>query len=174
MDMFDKTASALLGAVFIYAIADIRKLVRKYRNLIIGVTDEMIEITKDVWKKDVPTPVKFGELFERTSALGATPPQIGRLNMAFAMNGRQPIEMWKEIIPRTIHIHGKFYGFDENGDEPSIDYATIFKVFTEGGYDGYIASEYEGSAFTDEFDAFDMVAKQHALFKKILKKIKNG
>jgi sugar phosphate isomerase/epimerase len=137
----------------------------------VGVTDEMIEITKEIWKKDVPTPAKFGELYERTSALGATPPQIGRLNMAFAMNGRQPIELWKEIIPRTIHLHGKFYGFDENGNEPSIDYEGILRVFTEGGYNGYIASEYEGSAFTDEFSAFDMVVKQHKLFKKILNQL---
>ena len=72
-------------------------------------------------------------------------------------------------MPYVVHVHGKFYGFDENGDEPSIDYPAIFKVFTEGGYDGYISSEYEGSAFTDEFDAFDQVEKQHKLFKKILK-----
>jgi sugar phosphate isomerase/epimerase len=137
----------------------------------VGVTDEMIAITKEVWKKDAPTPAKFGELYERTSALGATPPQIGRLNMAFAMNGRQPIELWKEIIPQTVHIHGKFYGFDENGEEPSIDYHAILKTFAEGGYQGYIASEYEGSAFTDEFTAFDMVAKQHQLFKRILENL---
>jgi sugar phosphate isomerase/epimerase len=87
------------------------------------------------------------------------------------MNGRQPIEMWKEVMPQVIHIHGKFYGFDENGDEPSIDYAKILKTFHEAGYDGYIASEYEGSAFTDEFNAFDMVAKQHTLFRKILNEL---
>ncbi len=134
----------------------------------VGVTDEMIEITKEIWEKDLPMPTKFGELFERTSTLGATPPQIGRLNMAFSMNGRQPIEMWKEVMPRVIHIHGKFYGFDEEGNEPSIDYAKILKVFSESGYDGYISSEYEGSAFTDEYSAFEMVKKHHELCKRII------
>jgi sugar phosphate isomerase/epimerase len=134
-----------------------------------GVTDEMIAITKEIWHKDIPTPAKFGELAQTLMPMGATPPQIGRLNMAFSMNGRQPVEAWAEIMPYVVHVHGKFYGFDENGDEPSIDYPAIFKVFNEGGYDGYISSEYEGSAFTDEFDAFDMVEKQHKLFKKILK-----
>lgn len=137
----------------------------------VGVTDEMIDITKEIWLKNVPMPEKFGELFERVSTLGATPSQIGRLNMAFSMNGRQSIDLWKEVMHQVIHIHGKFYGFDENGEEPSIDYESIFRVFIDGGYNGYIASEYEGSAFTDEFDAFDMVAKQHELFKKILTKI---
>jgi sugar phosphate isomerase/epimerase len=134
----------------------------------VGVTDEMIEITKEIWQKDVPMPAKFGELFERTSALGATPPQIGRLNMAFSMNGRQPIEMWKEVMPRVVHIHGKFYGFDEFGNEPSIDYNQILKVFSESGYKGYISSEYEGSAFTDEFSAFEMVRKHQELCGRIL------
>lgn len=134
----------------------------------VGVTDQMIDITKEIWKKNIAMPLKFGELQERISAIGGTPPQIGRLNMAFSMNGRQPIELWKEVMPQVIHIHGKFYGFDENGDEPSIDYETILRTFHEAGYQGYIASEYEGSAFTDEFDAFDQVAKQHKLFKKIL------
>jgi sugar phosphate isomerase/epimerase len=134
----------------------------------VGVTNEMIAITKEIWHKDIPTPAKFGELAQTLAPLGATPPQIGRLNMAFSMNGRQPVENWKEIMPYVVHLHGKFYGFDENGDEPSIDYPKIFKVFSEGGYKGYISSEYEGSAFTDEFDAFDMVEKQHMLFRKIL------
>ncbi len=134
----------------------------------VGVTDELIAVTKEIWAKDVPMPHKFGELQERASALGATPAQIGRLNMAFSMNGRQPVEMWKEIVPQTVHIHGKFYGFDENGDEPSIDYASLLKVFHDGGYQGYISSEYEGTAFTDEFSGFEMVEKHQALCRKIL------
>ena len=171
-ELYEKVNSPYLGF-----IPDMGTCMRAIPNALlnsfkaVGVTDEMIAITKEVWQKNVPTPAKFGELYERTSALGATPPQIGRLNMAFAMNGRQPIDLWKEILPQTIHIHGKFYGFDANGDEPSIDYEAILRLFTEGGYNGYIASEYEGSAFTDEFSAFDMVAKQHQLFKKILSQL---
>jgi sugar phosphate isomerase/epimerase len=135
----------------------------------VGVTDEQIALTKEIWRKDIPTPQKFAELHERASASGATPPQIGRLNMAFSMNGRQNVEDWKEIIPQTVHLHGKFYGFDESGEEPSIDYAAILKLFYEGGYRGYVASEYEGTAFTDEFTGFEMVQKHQALCQKIVK-----
>ncbi len=133
-----------------------------------GVTDEMIAITQDIWHKDIPTPAKFGELQERVTPLGATPSQIGRLNMSFSMNGRQPVEQWKEVISQSIHLHGKFYGFDEFGDEPSIDYAAILKVFVEGGFNGYLSSEYEGTAFTDAVSGFDMVKKHHALCEQIL------
>jgi sugar phosphate isomerase/epimerase len=134
----------------------------------VGVTDKLIEITKEIWKMDAPIPEKFGLLYESASSLGATPAQIGRLNMAFSMNGRQDPKQWSEIVDRTVHLHGKFYGFDENGDEPSIDYAAILKVFHEGGYTGYIASEYEGTAFTDEFSGFEMVQKHQHLCKRII------
>lgn len=133
-----------------------------------GVTDEMIAITQEIWHKDIPTPDKFGELHDRVAPLGATPSQIGRLNMSFSMNGRQPVAHWREIIPQSIHLHGKFYGFDEWGDEPSIDYPAILKVFAEGGYNGYLSSEYEGTAFTDAFSGFEMVEKHHALCDRIL------
>jgi sugar phosphate isomerase/epimerase len=91
-ELFEKVNSPYLGFIpdmgtCMRAIPD--ALLTSFKA--VGVTDEMIEITKEVWQKDVPTPAKFGELFQRTSVLGATPPQIGRLNMAFAMNGRQPI-----------------------------------------------------------------------------------
>lgn len=169
VEMFDKAQTHVLGFVpdmgtCMRAIPD--ALLTSFKS--VGVTDEMIAITKEIWHRDIPTPAKFGELAQKLVPLGATPPQIGRLNMAFSMNGRQPIENWQEIMPYVVHVHGKFYGFDENGDEPSIDYPKIFEVFQKGGYKGYISSEYEGSAFTDEFNAFDMVEKQHKLWKRIL------
>lgn len=174
-EMFAKMQTRVLGFVpdmgtCMRAIPD--ALLTSFKTA--GVTDEMIAITKEIWHKDIPTPAKFGELAQTLIPMGATPPQIGRLNMAFSMNGRQPVESWKEIMPYVVHVHGKFYGFDENGDEPSIDYPAIFKVFHEGGYQGYISSEYEGSAFTDEFDAFDQVEKQHQLWKRILSHLTAG
>jgi sugar phosphate isomerase/epimerase len=172
VEMFKKMDSHVLGF-----IPDMGTCMRAIPDALLssfkasGVTDDMIAITKEIWHRDIPTPQKFGELAASILPLGATPPQIGRLNMAFSMNGRQPVEAWAEIMPYVVHVHGKFYGFDENGDEPSIDYPAIFKVFHEGGYNGYISSEYEGSAFTDEFDAFDMVEKQHKLWKRILQNL---
>ncbi len=137
----------------------------------VGVTDVMIAITRVIWQSDAPIPEKFGALRERVGALGATPAQIGRLNMAFSMNGRQPVDAWREIVPRTVHLHGKFYGFDDAGDEPAIDYAGILKVFHDGGFRGYVSSEYEGTAFTDAFTGFEMVEKHHALCRRILNEL---
>lgn len=57
----------------------------------------------------------------------------------------------REMMPCVVHIHGKFYGFDANGDELSVDYAALMRVFHEAGYDGFMSSEWEGHAYTDEF-----------------------
>jgi hypothetical protein len=81
---------------------------------------------------------------------------------------KQPAEQWKEVMPRVVHIHGKFYGFDENGDEPSVDYAALMRVFCDGGYEGSMSSEWEGHAYTDEFSGFEMVKQHQALCRKLL------
>jgi len=170
-ELFEEIGSPYLGFVADFSTSMIKipdALLYGFREA--GVTDELIEITNEIWKKDTPAPSKFAELQERASALGATPPQLERLIMAFTMNGRQPVEAWKEIVQQTVHLHGKFYGIDENGDEPSIDYEGIIKVFYEGGYKGYISSEY-GTAFTDKYTGFGQVYRHQMLCARILKNL---
>jgi sugar phosphate isomerase/epimerase len=169
MELYDEIDSPALGFIpdfgtSMRAIPD--ALLYSFRE--VGVTDAMTTITREIWRSEVPIPEKFGALRDRIGALGGTPAQIGRLNMAFSMNGRQPVESWRDVVPRTVHLHGKFYGFDAAGDEPAIDYAGILRVFHEGGFRGYVASEYEGTAFTDAYTGFEMVEKHHALCRRIL------
>ncbi len=87
--------------------------------------------------------------------------------MTLSMFCKQSPEQWREVMPRVVHIHGKFYGFDEKGDEPSVDYAALMRVFREGGYDGYMSSEWEGHAYTDEFSGFEMVKQHQALCRRV-------
>jgi len=77
-------------------------------------------------------------------------------------------DMWKAIMPQVIHVHGKFYDFDEAGNETSIAYDKILPVFHDGGYTGFMSSEWEGHLYMRGADAFEMVAKHHALARRIL------
>lgn len=52
-------------------------------------------------------------------------------------------EWLKEILPYTMHIHGKFYEIVD-GAEPAIDYENPLRVLVENNWEGYISSEYEG------------------------------
>jgi hypothetical protein len=93
---------------------------------------------------------------------------MGKLQMLLTMHGRQDPRRWSEIMDRVVHVHAKFYGIDENGDEPSIDNATIIDVLCTANYAGYMSSEWEGHAYTDAVSGWDMVAGQHKLFRRLL------
>ncbi len=60
-----------------------------------------------------------------------------------------------EHMPYILHCHGKFYEMDDRNEETTIDYPNILKVLAEGGYQGYIAAEYEGAPIDgDTFEPF--------------------
>lgn len=139
-----------------------------------GMRPELTDLAVEVWNSDTSMPEKFGRFAAEAPALGATPGDMGKLQMLLTMHGKQDPARWSEIMDRIVHVHAKFYGIDENGDEPSIDNATIIDTLVDGGYTGYISSEYEGHAYTDTVDAWDMVAGQHRLFRRLLEKKVGG
>jgi hypothetical protein len=131
-----------------------------------GMPEILIDLIKEIWHADMPTPQKFAEVHARGAAMGATPQQLGRLNMTLSMFCKQSPEQWAEVMPRVVHVHGKFYGFDEKGDEPSVDYAALMRVFRAGGYNGSLSSEWEGHAYTEAFSGFAMVKQHQTLCRK--------
>ena len=132
-----------------------------------GMSRELTDLAIEVWNSDTTMPQKFGRFAAEAPALGATPADMGKLQMMLTMHGRQDPSRWSEIIDRVVHVHAKFYGIDENGDEPSIDNAAIVGVLLDGGYTGFISSEWEGHAYTDAVSGWDMVAAQHKLLHNL-------
>lgn len=171
-ELMDELHSPFLGFV-----ADFSTSMRSLPDAVLqsfreaGIKEEMIILTKEIWEKDLPPGAKFAELQKRGSALGATTGQLEELNTAFFMYGRQAVEDWKEIIPQTVHLHGKFYGIDESGEEPSIDYAAILKLFYEGGYKGYLTSEFKRTACHDTSSGFEQVYRHQRLCSGILERL---
>lgn len=54
-------------------------------------------------------------------------------------------ENLKKYASSLVYCHGKFYDINEDGMVDNIDYPAIFKALKEGGYKGYISSEFEGN-----------------------------
>jgi hypothetical protein len=55
--------------------------------------------------------------------------------------------------------------------EPSIPYDEIVKVLKQGGYKGYICSEYEGNRWIQDafpVDSIEQVRRQQEMFKKLI------
>jgi len=77
----------------------------------------------------------------------------------------------KEFASKLVYVHGKFYNIDEDGQVDNMDYPVIFKALQEGGYKGYVCSEFEGNRrmnMAGWCDEIELVRKHHALMRACL------
>lgn len=168
-ELFDAVGSPMLGFVpdFSSSMHDVPpSLVEAHRAS--GMSGELIDLVAAVWHTDSSMPEKFARFREEAEALGASPGDLGKLNMVLTMHGRMDPRRWEELMPQVVHVHGKFYGIDADGNEPSIDHATIMDVLVQAGYTGFISSEWEGHAYTDAVSGWDMCRGQHDLMRRLI------
>lgn len=168
-ELFESVDSPSLGFVpdFSASMHDVPPtLVEAHRAS--GMPAELIDLVKEVWHSDSTMPEKFARFGQEADALGASPGDRGKLNMVLTMHGRMDPRRWEELMPRVVHVHGKFYGIDEEGNEPSIDHETIMDVLVRAGYTGYISSEWEGHAYTDAVSGWDVCRAQHDLCRRLI------
>ena len=75
------------------------------------------------------------------------------------------------IMSKCRHIHGKTWGLTEDCIDPAIDLKPVVAALIQGGYDGIIATEYEGQRLMDDimpFSAMEMVRRHHVLQRRLL------
>jgi sugar phosphate isomerase/epimerase len=132
-----------------------------------GVPAELLEIAKDYWHRDGDPHEKQDAFIAEGKARGYSDLHIMPVMMIFGLFGRAAPESWAEIIPQCVHIHGKFFDFEDDGEEIAVDWKRVLPVFVNGGYDGYMSSEYEGHMWTD-FDGFDRIKRHHAHVSQIM------
>ena len=80
----------------------------------------------------------------------------------------EDLQTW---APKLVYVHGKFYDIDENGQVDDMDYPAIFKALVDGGYKGYIASEFEGNRRLNPAgwcDEIEYVRKHQKLMRSLL------
>lgn len=76
-----------------------------------------------------------------------------------------------DYMDRIHNIHGKFYEVTEDLVEPAIPYDEIVAVLQQGGYDGYICSEYEGNRWIEDahkVNSLEQVSRQQAMLKRLI------
>ncbi|MFM2289959.1 MAG: hypothetical protein RL684_3102 [Pseudomonadota bacterium] len=102
--------------------------------------------------------------------MGGNPAALGFAESARHNNYSLPRRL-AEYCPYIFHIHAKFYEMLDDGTEYSIPYDKVVAALIEGGYDGYLSSEYEGNRhIQDAFpvDSVEQVRRQHAMFARLL------
>jgi sugar phosphate isomerase/epimerase len=129
----------------------------------VGVAEKYIQLALECWAADGSFMERIGGYQQKMRAAGAGDREIGSMFMMFAMLGRMEPKKWIEIMPQVIHIHAKFY----DAHEPSIPFDELLPVFRDNGYNGYLASEWEGHAFTDD-EASQQLVQVHERMRRIL------
>ncbi len=133
--------------------------------------EEYFPVMDEIWHKPLPMHVRNQEFEDYLTAQGWDFLKAGPFTrLAFNMHGLVPPEEWLDILPQIFHVHAKFYDIGADGEEPAMDIPRIVRQFVEGGYQGYLSSEWEGHAFSDlgEADPIDLVKKQHALMRRAI------
>ena len=103
------------------------------------------------------------------------PNEATRNSLRFAMRKKPSFKKLysdlKEWASKLVYVHGKFYDIDENGQVDDMDYPVILKALQEGGYKGYICSEFEGNRRMNMVgwcDEVEYVRKHQKLMRQCL------
>ncbi|HZU62089.1 MAG TPA: TIM barrel protein, partial [Novosphingobium sp.] len=156
-DMYERVGSPMLGFIPDFG-ATVRAVPPSFfeAQRANGVPEDLITLAQDFWSRDGDNYTRRDLYVAEARQRGFDDRLIMMLVIIFGLFSRAEPESWAEIMPQVIHIHGKFFDFDANGDEIAVDYARILPVFVQGGYDGFMSSEYEGHMWNDA-DGFEKI-----------------
>ncbi|MDS2173430.1 sugar phosphate isomerase/epimerase [Nesterenkonia sp. CL21] len=172
-DRYEKVGSPLLGFTMdwgatVTGFAPSR--VEAYRRR--GAREEYLQALVDLWdqyhRQGPPADQQeHNERFGRFIGLAAEHghPEFG-IDSAIAATGLfgpAPVADWLEIMPWIRHVHGKFFGIDDHGEEPSVPVRDLISQLVENGYSGAVSSEYEGWHWNDWQSPFDIIRDEQAL-----------
>jgi len=133
-----------------------------------GVPEEATSTMVELWKAPGDPFQRRLALVDRLADLGVSSDHATLLGKGFGLFGRQDPSAWAEIGQWIVHVHGKFFEIDENGDEPAVPYPELIAVLSKIGYDGFISSEWEGWHWIEGRDGFVLLEQHHALLRRLL------
>lgn len=102
--------------------------------------------------------------------MGGTGPAIAMAEVMRHNAAFEPKRML-DYMHRIHNVHGKFYEMTADYVEPSIPYDEIVSVLKQGGYNGYICSEYEGNRWiedVEEPDSVEQVRRQQVMLANLI------
>jgi sugar phosphate isomerase/epimerase len=171
LEVFEKTQSPYLGFVLDMGIYTKRiPRVLSDRWIRDGVKPEIVNHMLEVYDSQSG----IDTLNEDLLKMGATPGDIAIANFVFLHYAiyTDPRRIL-DYMPWVLHVHAKFYEMLPDYTEYSIPYEEVIQVLIEGGYKGYLSSEYEGNGhIQDAFDvdSVEQVRRQQVMFKRLLGK----
>lgn len=133
-----------------------------------GVKEEHLEMAAQMRRDGVPQEEAAKKLMEA----GANPAIMATLAGMYGFvqfHDRKDLpalmQEFKDIIPYSFEMHGKFHYLSEDCVEPSIPYEDILPVLRDSGFDGYLICEYEDELYCG---GYEYTRRQLAMEKRIL------
>ena len=133
--------------------------------------DELLELTIAGWERahrGESSPFEERRKVTQAAMEMNAGPSARLAWISLTLFGHQSPAAWGEIMDQVVHVHGKFYEIDDEGNEPSVPYGELIREFRDGGYGGYISSEWEGSIWNEDADAFELVRCHQDLIRRHL------
>jgi hypothetical protein len=172
-ELYDRLGSPYLGFIPDFGASTLGispSVYETYRAR--GVSDELLAAIAERWDelhtRDFEPGQEIGRLIELAHRHGAGDHAVNLAVFAVGIHGHQDPQGWSEILDQVVHVHGKFFAIDEDGRDPVVPFEELLPLFAEGGYTGFVSSEYEGWHWDTTSDCFDMVVRQQELCRRIL------
>jgi len=54
------------------------------------------------------------------------------------------------MMTKAFGVSAKSYDFDEEGNETTLNFTSLFTIVKDAGYTGYVGVEYEGSRLSEK------------------------
>ncbi len=112
----------------------------------------------------------MNRLFQEVNGMGGGKQVMEAFGTLLGYTWNDPTCMLS-YMPYIFHVHAKFLEMTDEGIEYSIPYDQVIDVLKEGGYSGYLSSEYEGGIYSQlkgDVDGIGQVRKQQAMIKRLL------
>jgi hypothetical protein len=139
-----------------------------------GVSEQLLDAIRARWdelgSRQFEAHEEIDNFIRLAHSMGAGDHAVNLAVFAVGIHGHQDPRDWSEILPDVVHVHGKFFEIRDDGREPVVPIEELIGVLVEGGYSGYVSSEYEGWHWNTTEDAFDQVARMQALCRSQLEK----
>jgi sugar phosphate isomerase/epimerase len=160
------------GTKFLGFIPDMGIYVKRFPRIITerftrdGAQEKIVEYITERYNSHEP----LGDLVETVKAMGGNERDLALAGMAGHYIYSNPRKLLEQK-DRIFHIHAKFYEMLPDYTEYSIPYDQVVPVLIEGGYNGYLSSEYEGNRHIQdvyEVDSVEQVRRQQEMFRRLL------